>query len=172
VTQAQLIVLLSKVVLISGFCSLALWIIIYSLLAEWWHDPIGQTLVSKSALLAGLFAVSILSVFFHLNPYIIAWADLSLITLVTPVMLWRSAVWVNVAPHRGTIKAEGAAVMGKVTAWVSAHRKAISGYLGALGGIPVIITQHQKMGSVATWAGIAVMLLGAIGVHAVPNAMK
>lgn len=59
-----------------------------------------------------------------------------------------------------------------MSSWVKAHRKAISGYLAALGGICAVVAQHQEWGAVATWAGIAVLVLGAAGVHAVPNAPK
>lgn len=95
-TQASWLTLAFKVALISGFCSLAGWVALYSFLAAWWRNPIGRTLVAKTALIALLFVPTALSLFFHLSrldSYIAGWADAGLIGLVTPVMLWRSAVW-------------------------------------------------------------------------------
>lgn len=95
-TQAGWLILVLKVALISGFCSLAAWVVLYSVLAPWWKNPIGRTLVAKTALIAALFVPSILGLFFHLgrqDSYIVGWIDVGLIGLVTPVMLWRSAVW-------------------------------------------------------------------------------
>jgi hypothetical protein len=96
VTQAAWLVLTLKIALISGFVSLVGWIALYSALADWWQLPIGRTLVAKTALIAGLFVPSILSLFFHLSAhdsYIAGWVDVALIGLVTPVMLWRCLVW-------------------------------------------------------------------------------
>lgn len=95
-TQAQWLILALKVALISGFVSLVAWVVLYSFLAAWIRNPIGRTLVAKTALIAGLFIPSMLSLFFHLSShdsYIAGWVDVALIGLVTPVMLWRSAVW-------------------------------------------------------------------------------
>jgi hypothetical protein len=96
--QEQLIILALKVVLISGFVSLAGWIALYSVLASWWRNPIGRTLVSKTALIAALFIPSILGLFFHLSrmtSLVVGWVDVGLIGLVTPVMWWRCAVWIR-----------------------------------------------------------------------------
>ena len=95
-TQASWLMLALKVALISGFCALAGWVVLYSVLAPWWKDPIGRTLVAKTALIALLFIPTALSLFFNLNrldSYITGWTDVSLIGMVTPVMAWRSAVW-------------------------------------------------------------------------------
>jgi hypothetical protein len=95
-SQAAWLVLTLKVALIAGFISLVGWIALYTALADWWENPIGRTLVAKTALIAGVFVPSILSLFFHLSghdSYVAGWVDVGLIGLVTPVMLWRSAVW-------------------------------------------------------------------------------
>jgi hypothetical protein len=95
-TQAQWLVLTLRVALIAGFVSLVGWIVLYSVLADWWKNPIGRTLVAKTALIAGLFVPSILALFFRLgrqDSYIAGWVDVGLIGLVTPVMCWRSLVW-------------------------------------------------------------------------------
>lgn len=95
-TQTAVIVLLLKVFLISGFCSLAGWIVLYTALAPWWRNPIGRTLVAKTALVAAMFIPSILALFFRLSArgsLVAGWVDVALIGAVTPVMWWRSAVW-------------------------------------------------------------------------------
>ena len=92
------ITLALKVVLISGFCSLITWIAVYTRLAAWWRSPIGRTLVAKTLLIAGMFVPSILSLFFRLSKQdslIAGWVDVGLIGAVTPVMLWRTAVWLR-----------------------------------------------------------------------------
>ena len=100
-SQASWLTLILKVALISGFVSLIAWIVLYSFLAAWWRHPIGRTLVAKTALIAALLIPSILSLFFHLSrmdSYVVGWADAGLIVLVSPVMWWRSVVWVKL--HR------------------------------------------------------------------------
>jgi hypothetical protein len=100
-TQDQLIILCLKIGLVSGFMAIAIWVAVYSRLAKWWTSPIGRTLVIEAALIAGLFVPQILSLFFNLNRLdsrIAAWTDVVLIGAVTPVMMWRSAVWVRL--HR------------------------------------------------------------------------
>jgi hypothetical protein len=87
-----------QVVLICGFCSLVGWVAVYTKLAPWWRNPVGQTLVIKTALIALMFIPSILSLFFHLSAAtskLMGWVDVALIGAVTPVMLWRIAVWMQ-----------------------------------------------------------------------------
>jgi hypothetical protein len=96
-----LLILVLKIGLITGFVSLTGWIAVYTWLAPWWRNPVGRTLVTKTALIAALFVPSILSLFFNLNrldSVIVGWIDAGLIWLVTPVMIWRSAVWIKL--HR------------------------------------------------------------------------
>jgi hypothetical protein len=102
VSQDQWILLLLKIGLIAGAVSLFAWVVIYTWLTRWaaWRNPIGQTLIIKTLLIAGLFIPQILSLFFQLNRFdshIAAWADVALIGLVTPVMAWRSLVWVRLS---------------------------------------------------------------------------
>jgi hypothetical protein len=99
-TQDQAIVLLLKIGLIAGFASLVAWVALYHILTRggWRKNPIGRTLVVKSLLIAGLFVPQILSLFFHMNRFdshVAAWADVTLIGAVTPVMLWRAAVFLK-----------------------------------------------------------------------------
>lgn len=100
-TQTQAIVLCLKIGLVAGFASIAVWVAVYSRLAFWWRNAIGRTLVIEAALIAGLFVPQILSLFFSLNRFdsrVAAWADVTLIGLVTPVMLWRTAAFLRMGP--------------------------------------------------------------------------
>jgi hypothetical protein len=85
-----------KIACICGFVSLTGWIVLYTKMAPWWQNPIGRTLVAKTMLVAGLLVPATLSLFFpHLNGTFVSWADFSLIALITPVMIWRSVVWIK-----------------------------------------------------------------------------
>ena len=100
-TQTQVIILCLKAGLIAGFAANVLWVAVYSRLASWWRNAIGRTLVIEAALIAGLFVPQIMSLFFNLNRLdsrIAAWADVALIGLVVPVMLWRTAAFLRMGP--------------------------------------------------------------------------
>ena len=90
-----LIVFCGKAALISGFCSIVTWIVVYSRLAAWWRNPVGRALVTAKLLVAALFALSILSSVFHLTGLFVEWLTVALIGAMTPVMLWRTAVWLR-----------------------------------------------------------------------------
>src|SRR5258708_38401307 len=92
-SQTQWIILCLKTGLISGEISLVAWVVLYSVLAAWWRNPIGRTLVAKTAPIARLFIPSILALFFRPDFYIARWADVILLGVVTPGMIWRSVVW-------------------------------------------------------------------------------
>lgn len=97
-SQEAWLVLALRAALICGFASLVAWIALYSWLAPWYRNPIGRTLVAKTALVALMFIPSMLSLFFHMNrldSYIAGWVDVGLIGLVTPVMIWRCFVWLK-----------------------------------------------------------------------------
>jgi hypothetical protein len=96
VSQIQLINLLLRIFLISGFASIVLWVALYSAWARWWRNVIGRTLVVKDALIAMLLVPTSLSLFFNLSrldSLATAWADVVLIGLITPVMAWRVVAW-------------------------------------------------------------------------------
>jgi hypothetical protein len=101
VTQAQWLILCMKVALIAGFVALAGWVVLYSVLADWWRNPIGRTLVAKTTLIALLFIPTVLSLFFRLSrldSWVAGWVDVGLIALVAPTMVWRCLVWLKL--HR------------------------------------------------------------------------
>jgi hypothetical protein len=89
-----------KVGLITGFISLVLWVQVYTKLTKGgaWRNPLGLTFIIKSLLLAALFMVVALSTFVNLGPrtsQIVGWVDAVLIGSVTPVMLWRTVVFLR-----------------------------------------------------------------------------
>lgn len=100
-TQDQWILFAFKVVLIAGIVSIIAFIVQYSRYAPWWRNEIGRTLIVKDILLVLLLVPSILSLFLHfsrLSSHIAAWIDVGLFGLLTPVMIWRIAVWARI--HR------------------------------------------------------------------------
>ena len=97
-TQDSLIILCLKIGVISGFVSLVTWVAVYSYLAQWWHHPLGRTLVVKSLLIAALLVPTALALFLHLSgrgSRIVAWADVVLIGAIAPTMTWRIWVWLK-----------------------------------------------------------------------------
>lgn len=96
----RILILVLQIVLISGFTSILLWIITYSRVAKWWRNPVGRTIVLFAALVAGLLVPTTLSLFFNLNrttSVAAAWADVTFIGLVSPVMCWRIVTWRRLA---------------------------------------------------------------------------
>lgn len=97
-TQEQAIILAFKIAVITGFLSLVGWVVVYTRLAKWWKNAIGRTLVVKTLLIAALLVPTALSLFLRFNrltSYVAGWVDVSLIGLITPVMIWRSVVWIK-----------------------------------------------------------------------------
>lgn len=103
-TQDQLLILLFRITLIAGAVSAALFIVVYSLLAPWWRDPIGRTIVILDGLIGAAFIPSILSLFFNFNrltSYIAAWFDVTDFTAITFMLLHRSWLWTRLHRQRG-----------------------------------------------------------------------
>lgn len=95
-TQAQLLILLFKVVLVAGAVSVAAFVAVYTRYAPWWKDTVGRTIIIESVLLVCCLTPTTLSLFFsfsRLTSNIAAWADIVLFGLLTPCMLWRCVVW-------------------------------------------------------------------------------
>lgn len=88
------LVLLDKVFVLTSLASCLAWIVEYTL-NRGWRNSLGRTLLTKTALLAGLLGLSALSAFFHLNRTTslwVAWVAVVMLGLIGPVMLWR--MWV------------------------------------------------------------------------------
>lgn len=97
-TENNWIILLLKGGLVTGLVSLVAWVAVYTWLTRGGalRNPVGVTLILKSLLIAVLFAVQILSLFFHLDGPAVHWLDVAFIWLVTPVMWWRTAVFMRI----------------------------------------------------------------------------
>lgn len=99
-TEDQIILLLFKVVLIAGMTSIAAFVVQYTLLAPWWRDQLGRTLVIKDILLTLVLVPSVLALFFRFgraSGHIAAWFDIAVFGAITPVMIWRMLVWRKVS---------------------------------------------------------------------------
>lgn len=97
-TQDQLILLVSKGVLLADLTSIIVFIATYTKLAPWWSSQIGRTIVIKDILLVLILIPSILSLFFSFNRFtshIAAWINIVLLAALVPIMLWRTQVWVK-----------------------------------------------------------------------------
>lgn len=101
--QEQVIVLLLKIVLVSGAVSVALFVAEYTWRTRGaaWRNTIGRTLLWKDVLLILCLVPSILSLFLHFNRLtssVAAWVDVGLFALLTPAMWWRIVVFERI--HR------------------------------------------------------------------------
>jgi hypothetical protein len=110
--QDDVILLLFKITLISGTLSVAAFAVCYHLMTRGavWRNEIGRTIIIKDILLVLMLTPSILSFFWHfsrLSSHVAAWVDIGLFGLLTPVMLWRIAVWRRI--HTGKAGTAGGA---------------------------------------------------------------
>lgn len=174
-TQDAWIILAFKVVLLSGFISLVTWVVIYTRLTHWgaWKDPIGRTLMAKSLLLALVLVPSILNLFFSFDRFtshVAGWIDVVLIGAITPVMMWRSLVWLRVGREGGP-----GASTGRERA-AGSQRKGSSGMKNAgqyakfaIGAASAIITALMPYYGADKWFIALTAALGAALVYIVPN---
>jgi hypothetical protein len=98
VTQDQVIVLALKVVLLAGIVTVALWVAVYTYLANWRADPVGHTVVRFAILVAAALTPSTLSLFFQFNratSRAAAWIDVVLFGWIAAEMLYRIPLWVR-----------------------------------------------------------------------------
>jgi hypothetical protein len=104
VSQDQLITLLLRTFLISGFLSTFTWVAVYTRLARWWGNPVGRTIVVNAVIVSTLLVPTTLALFFKLNrldSLVTAWVDVVLIGAITPVMCWRIVIWTRLARTPG-----------------------------------------------------------------------
>ncbi|HEY6278719.1 MAG TPA: hypothetical protein VIX86_20595 [Streptosporangiaceae bacterium] len=116
-TQDQLIILLFKIVIVTGFASICLFIAVYTYLAPWWRNEIGRTLVVKDVILALLLLPSVLSLFLDLNRFtsrVVAWVDVVLFAAMTPVMVWRTVVFARIRRRASGAATRHAASTGEL----------------------------------------------------------
>jgi hypothetical protein len=108
VNQDQLIVLCLKAAEVSGLVTITAFIACYSRWAKWHRNPIGRTIVIKDLLLIIAFIPSLLSLFFRFNrltSHVAAWIDIAMLGLISPVMIWRIAVFRRI--HKAGQQAPG-----------------------------------------------------------------
>lgn len=98
--------LLMEIVIPSGIATILAWVGYYSWQAKWWDDAIGQTLVVKDVLIVALMALLGLPLFFPAlrHSLVLAWLDVVLVGLVTPVMIWRTEAWARLTPPEHSLR--------------------------------------------------------------------
>jgi len=97
--MSQLLLLLFKITLVADLVALVTFVVIYSVLAPWWNNVIGRTIVVKDILLGLALTPSILSLFFHFNrldSLVAGWVDVGLFAGIAAAMAWRSVVWLRI----------------------------------------------------------------------------
>jgi len=97
-TQDQVMLLLLKAGIVAGIASVLTWIIVYGRLQPWWRDQIGLSLVTMKVIVTGQLCFLGLAVFLHLSRLdnrLIGWAYTVFTLAITPVMVWRTVVWIR-----------------------------------------------------------------------------
>jgi len=90
--------LLLRIAIPAAITSLSTWIIVYGRLQPWWRDQIGITLVAKSVIVIAQLCFLGLAVFLHLSRLdnrLVGWAYTVFTLAITPVMVWRTVVWIR-----------------------------------------------------------------------------
>jgi hypothetical protein len=101
VTSPQLLILLTKIMLIADIVAIVAFVADYSRLAPWWRNPVGRTIVIKDLFLLGVISLVVLSVFFRFSRFtsqVAAWLQIVLLGAMAVAMLWRIVVFERI--HR------------------------------------------------------------------------
>ena len=101
-----MLLLLFKVALVADLVTLAVFVADYTRLTRGgaWKDPVGQTIVLKSALLALAILPSVLSLFFRfsrLTSHIAGWFDVAAFGAIAVVMAWRTVTFERIHREKG-----------------------------------------------------------------------
>lgn len=107
-TQEQLITELFKIDLIADLTAVVLFTAVYTVLAPWWRNPVGRTLVVLDILLGLAVIPSLLSLFFQfsrLTSYLAAWFDTGIFALIALALLQRIPLWIRL--HRSNQEEPG-----------------------------------------------------------------
>ena len=102
-TQEQLIITCFRGDLIADLIAVILFTVIYSVLAPWWRNPIGRTLVMMDVLVGLAVLPTVLSLFWSFNrltSLIAAWADVGIFAAIALVILARIPLWVRLHKRR------------------------------------------------------------------------
>jgi hypothetical protein len=100
-TQDALLILLFRIVIIADLIAVAAFVLTYTVLAAWWRDIIGRTIVTKDILLGLALIPTLLGLFFHFNDTtsrLSAWIDVVLFAGIAATMAWRCVIWTKI--HR------------------------------------------------------------------------
>lgn len=106
-TQDQLISLLYRIVLIAGELSVVGFVVVYTVLAPWWRNPLGRTIVQLDLLIGSAMLISILSLFFNFNRLtsrVAGWLDLAVFTMITLTLSARIPLFIRT--HRRRVAGE------------------------------------------------------------------
>jgi hypothetical protein len=109
-SQDELLLLLFKVVLIASEAATVAFTVVYSVLAPWWANPIGRTLVQLDILLGLALVPSILSLFWHFNrltSHIAAWVDVGLFALIALTLFARIPLWIRLHRDKAAQREDG-----------------------------------------------------------------
>jgi hypothetical protein len=101
--ESGLLITLTKIVLIADIAAILTFVGDYSLLAKWWRNPIGRTLVLKDLFLLGVISLTVLSVFFHfsrLTSTAAGWLEVAMLGGMALAMLWRVVVFERIHRHK------------------------------------------------------------------------
>jgi hypothetical protein len=100
-SQAQWLLLVTKIVIIADVVTILGFVLNYTRLAPWWRDQLGRTIVIKDLLILLVELPVALSLFFafnRLDSTFAAWFEVACLGLVAPAMIWRTVVWEKI--HR------------------------------------------------------------------------
>lgn len=100
-TQDQLIIFLFRADLIADIAAVILFTVVYSVLAPWWKNPIGRTLVALDILVGLAVLPSVFALFFHfsrLSSRLAAWFDVAIFAAIAVLLLLRIPLWIRL--HR------------------------------------------------------------------------
>lgn len=106
-TQDQLIIDLFKADLIADVIGVVLFVVVYAMLAPWWRNPIGRTLVMMDILIGLGLLPSVMSLFFHFNrqaSLIAAWFDVADFAAIAIVLFLRIPLWIRLHREKETIE--------------------------------------------------------------------
>jgi hypothetical protein len=98
VSQEQWIILALKITLIAAEAGATGFIVTYTVLAPWWRNEIGRTIVRLDMYLGAVLLPSILSLFLHfsrLTSYVAAWIDVAIFGLVAVELARRIPLWIR-----------------------------------------------------------------------------
>lgn len=83
-----------RIVIAEDLAAIIAFIVQYSVLAKWWRNPIGATIVVKDLLIVVVLAANAIEVFAPPS-LALEWVVVLITGLIGPVMVWRMAVFAS-----------------------------------------------------------------------------